>query len=258
VSRLLRVDGDQVVIDTTLCRAVIFDMDGVVTDSVPVHRRAWQETFDAFLDEIGSDAARFSESDYLTHVDGKPRYDGVRDFLTSRGIDLPEGSPEDPPEAMTVCGVGNRKNERFLELLAQGGVEAYQSTLDLIEQLEQAGAGIALITSSRNAGAVLASAGVDQAHFDAIVDGNESARLGLPGKPDPAIFHEAARRLEVSPEMAVVVEDAMAGVAAGRSGGFGVIGIDRGENRLALLAEGADVVVADLSRVGLGARLADR
>jgi HAD superfamily hydrolase (TIGR01509 family) len=226
-------------------------MDGVVTDSVPAHRRAWQETFDAFLDEIGSDAARFEEADYLTHVDGKPRYDGVRDFLASRGIGLPEGSPEDSPHAMTVCEVGNRKNERFLELLAEGGVKAYQSTLDLIEGLRAAGVKVALITSSRNAGAVLTSAGVDQSIFDAVVDGNESARLGLPGKPDPAIFLEAASRLGVEPTDAVVVEDAISGVEAGRAGGFGgVIGVSRGGN-IRLDEAGADVEVEDLKEISV-------
>jgi len=227
-------------------------MDGVITDSVPVHRKAWQETFNSFLDEIGSDAPRFDETDYLTHVDGKPRYDGVRDFLTSREIELPEGTPEDPPDAMTVSGVGNRKNEVFLKALAEGGVEPYRSTLDVIDQLRAAGVGLALITSSRNAAAVLASAEVDPGIFGVVVDGNESARLGLPGKPDPAIFLEAASRLGVEPGAAVVVEDAVSGVAAGRTGGFGgVIGIDRGSNRDALEEAGADVVVADLLAVGL-------
>ena len=227
-------------------------MDGVITDSVPVHRKAWQETFNSFLDEIGSDAPRFDETDYLTHVDGKPRYDGVRDFLMSREIELPEGTPEDPPDAMTVSGVGNRKNEVFLKALAEGGVEPYRSTLDVIDQLRAAGVGLALITSSRNAAAVLASAEVDPGIFGVVVDGNESARLGLPGKPDPAIFLEAASRLGVEPGAAVVVEDAVSGVAAGRTGGFGgVIGIDRGSNRDALEEAGADVVVADLLAVGL-------
>jgi alpha,alpha-trehalase len=239
-----------VVIDTSLCRAVIFDMDGVVTDSVPAHRRAWQETFDAFLDEIDSDAPRFEESDYLTHVDGKPSYDGVRNFLASRGIELAFGSPEDSPDAMTVCGVGNRKNERFLELLAGGGVEAYQSTLDLIESVRAAGVKVALITSSRNAAAVLGSAGVDKSLFDAIVDGKESARLGLPGKPDPAIFLEASRRIEVSPEQVDVVEDAVSGVQAARACGFGgVIGLDRGGNRAPLDKAGADIVPNDLGQL---------
>jgi beta-phosphoglucomutase family hydrolase len=239
-----------VVIDTSLCKAVIFDMDGVVTDSVPAHRKAWQETFEAFLDEIGSDAPRFEESDYLTYVDGKPRYDGVRDFLASRGIELPDGTPEDSPEAMTVCGVGNRKNERFLELLAEGGVEAYQSTLDLIGRLRAAGVTVALITSSRNAAAVLGSAGVDMSLFDALVDGNECSRLALPGKPDLAIFLEAARRLGIEPQHAVVVEDAISGVAAGRSGGFGgVVGVDRAVNQRALEEAGAYIVVDDLSEL---------
>jgi alpha,alpha-trehalase len=250
VSRLLRVEGDKVVIDASLCRAVIFDMDGVVTDSVPAHRQAWQETFDAFLDEIGSETPRFEEADYLTYVDGKPRYDGVRDFLTSRDIVLPDGAPDDSPEAMTVCGVGNRKNQRFLELLIEGGVVAYQSTLALIEALREAGVGVALITSSRNAAAVLNSAGVDQALFDAIVEGNECSRLSLPGKPDPAIFLEAARRLDVSPKLAVVVEDAISGVEAGRAGGFGgIIGVDLGGNREALLEAGAQFAVEELREV---------
>ena len=241
------------IIDTGRCRAVIFDMDGVITVSVPVHRKAWKETFDSFLDETGSDAPRFDEgSDYLTHVDGKPRYDGVRDFLASRGIELPEGTPDDAPKEMTICGVGNRKNEMFLEALAEGGVEPYRSTLDLIDQLRGAGMGVALITSSRNAAAVLGSAGVDPAAFDALVDGNESARLGLSGKPDPAIFLEAASRIEVEPSASIVVEDAVSGVTAGRAGKFGgVIGVDRVDNREALEGAGSDVVVGDLGEVGL-------
>lgn len=228
-------------------------MDGVITDSVPAHKKAWKETFDSFLDQIGSDGPRFDEViDYLTHVDGKPRYDGVRDFLASRGIELPEGAPDDGPGARTVCGVGNRKNEAFLKALAEGGVEAYRSTLDLIDGLRAADVEVALITSSRNAAAVLGSAGVDLTTFDAVVDGNECARLGLPGKPDPAIFLEAASRLRVEPVAAVVVEDAVSGVAAGRAGGFGgLIGIDRGNNQDALEVAGADVVVGDLGQVSL-------
>jgi beta-phosphoglucomutase family hydrolase len=243
-----------VVIDSERCRAVIFDMDGVIIDSVPAHRTAWKETFDSFLDETGSDAPRFDEvDDYLTHVDGKPRYDGVRDFLASRGIELPEGTPNDPPDEMTVSGVGNRKNEMFLRALAEGGVESYRSTLELIDQLRAGGVAVALITSSRNASAVLASAGVDRSILDTVVDGNECLRLGLPGKPNPAIFLEAASRVGASPESAVVVEDAVSGVAAGRAGGFGgVIGIDRGSNREALEAAGADVVVEDLGEVEVG------
>ena len=254
LSPLLRVEEGKVVIDTGRCRAVIFDMDGVITDSVPVHRRAWKETFDSILDEIGSGAPPFDElTDYLTHVDGKPRYDGVRDFLASRGIDLPEGTPDDAADQQTVSGVGNRKNEMFLEALAEGGVDPFRSTLALIDQLRTAGVAVALITSSRNAAAVLASADVDPAIFEALVDGNESARLALPGKPDPAIFLEAASRLGVEPATAVVVEDAVSGVEAGRAGGFGgVIGIDRGDNRKGLEEAGADVVVEDLGEVVVG------
>jgi alpha,alpha-trehalase len=253
LSRLLRTEVDKVVIDTSLCRAVIFDIDGVVTDSVPAHRQAWQEAIDAFLDETGSDTPRFAETDYLTHVDGKPRYDGVRDFLGSRDIVLPDGTPGDSPEAMTVCGLGNRKNQRFLELPSEGGVEAYQSTIDLIGSLRAGGVGLALITSSRNAAAVLGLAGVDQTLFDAIVDGNECSRLGLAGKPDPAIFIEAARRLDVEPANAVVVEDAISGVEAGRAGEFGgVLGVDRAENRLGLVQARADGVIDDLNLAVVG------
>jgi HAD superfamily hydrolase (TIGR01509 family) len=165
---------------------------------------------------------------------------------------MPEVTPEDPPEEMTVSGVGNRKNEAFLKALAAGGVEAYLSTIDLIDQLRAAGVGVALITSSRNATAVLGSAGVDPTIFGALVDGNECALLSLPGKPDPAIFLEAASRSGVEPAGPVVVEDAVSGVAAGRKGGFGgVIGIDRGENRAGLDEAGADVVVEDLSEVSV-------
>jgi alpha,alpha-trehalase len=156
---------------------------------------------------------------------------------------------------MTVCGVGNRKNERFLELLAEGGVEAYQSTLDLIAGLRVAGVKVALITSSRNAAAVLASAEVDESLFDAIVDGNESARLGLPGKPSPGIFLEAASRLGVEPSAAVVVEDALAGVEAARAGRFGgVIGVDRGGNNDGLHEASAGLTIAGLRQVKVAGR----
>jgi alpha,alpha-trehalase len=163
---------------------------------------------------------------------------------------MPFGSAEDPPDEATVCGVGNRKNERFLVLLAKGGLEAYQSTLDLIERLRAAGVAVALITSSRNSAAVLSSAGVDESLFDAIVDGNECSRLNLPGKPDPAVFLEAVRRLDVEPSDAVVVEDAVAGVEAGKAGGFGgVIGVDRSGSAFVVKKTGADVGVEDLDNI---------
>jgi beta-phosphoglucomutase family hydrolase len=254
---VLSVEAGSVVLDTGSCLAVIFDMDGVVTDSATAHRGAWKRTFDSFLDERflagGERMGEFEEADYLTYVDGKPRYDGVRSFLGSRGIVLPEGTPEDSPETQTVCGLGNRKNQAFLQTVVETGIEPYRSTLDLIDRLRARGVGVALITSSRNAVPVLEAAGIDPAGFDQVVDGAEAARLRLPGKPDPAIFLEAASRLGAEPERCVVVEDAVSGVAAGRAGGFGgVIGVDRGANRAALDTAGADVVVDDLADLTLG------
>jgi HAD superfamily hydrolase (TIGR01509 family) len=247
---LVRIEAGRVVLATEVCRAVIFDMDGVVTDSVPAHRRAWKQTFDSFLRRVG-DPVEFDEvADYLTFVDGKPRYDGVRSFLDSRGVVLPEGAPDDPPGAETVCGLGNQKNQQFLQTMAECGIDAYRSTLDLIDLLHSNGVGVALITSSRNSGQVLAAAGVDPGIFGHVVDGNESARIGLPGKPHPAIFLEAAARLGEEARACVVVEDAVSGVMAGRAGDFGaVIGVDRGDSADVLTAAGADVVVADLDEV---------
>ena len=254
---MLSVEAGKVVLDTGSCLAVIFDMDGVVTDSASAHRRAWKRTFDSFLDERylagGERLQEFEEDDYLTYVDGKPRYDGVRSFLASRAIELPEGTPEDLPDVETVCGLGNRKNQAFLQTVAENGIDAYRSTLDLIDRLHTRGVGVALISSSRNAASVLEAAGIDPGIFDDVVDGIESARLGLTGKPDPAIFLEAASRLGASAEGCVVVEDAVSGVEAGRAGEFGgVIGVDRGNNREALRVAGADVVVEDLVEVTLG------
>lgn len=238
------------VIDAKTCRAVVFDMDGVVTDTVPAHRRAWKETFDSFLRSAGDPVEFDAVSDYLTYVDGKPRYDGVRSFLESRGVRLPEGSPDDPPDVETVSGLGNRKNEVFLWTVAEGGIDSYETTLDLIDRLHTLDIGVALITSSRNAVPVLEAAGVDRDIFDQVVDGNESDRKGLPGKPHPAIFLEATARLGEEAQVCVVVEDAVSGVMAGKAGGFGgVIGIDRGDNFEALTAAGADAVVADLGEV---------
>lgn len=227
----------------------VFDMDGVVTDTAGLHERAWKATFDDLLHEhVGPDAPPFTEEDYVEHVDGIPRYDGVAAFLASRGIDLPRGEPSDPPEADTVCGVGNRKNRRFLDLLAEEGPERYPSTIELIEHLRARGKGVAVISASRNAHEVLEQAGVHR-WFQAFVTGKEARELGLPGKPAPDVFEEAARQLEVTPQQAVVYEDARSGVEAGRAGGFGmVVGIDRrGSGELA--ERGADVVVEDLDEL---------
>jgi alpha,alpha-trehalase len=235
--------------------AVIFDLDGVVTRTADVHAAAWKRLFDDFLRERarreGVEFTPFSEQDYLDYVDGKPRSSGIESFLQARGIELPRGSPEDDRDAKTVCGLGNRKNEYFRQHLDLHGVEAYQSTLSLIDQLRSEGFKVAVISASRNCKAVLKAAGAEHL-FATRVDGQEAARLKLAGKPAPDVFLEAARRLQVPPERAVIVEDAQAGVEAGRSGGFGlVIGVNRSDQAAALCDAGADVVVDDLAEVTL-------
>jgi alpha,alpha-trehalase len=238
--------------------AVIFDLDGVVTQTARVHAAAWKTLFDTYLREHAARTATpfvpFDASDdYLLYVDGKPRADGVRSFLTARGIELPWGSPEDAGDVETVCGIGNRKNALFLAEVERHGVEPYASTVRLIRELRAAGIKTAVISSSKNCALVLEASGVT-GQFDAAVDGLESARLGIAGKPAPDIFLEAARRLGVSPARAAVVEDAISGAQAGRAGGFGcVLGIHRGPGPERLSAHGADVVVADLAQVGVGA-----
>lgn len=229
--------------------AVIFDMDGVITDTARSHAQSWATMFNEYLSTREETQRTFTEDDYLRYVDGKPRYDGVRSFLQSRGIDLPEGTPDDPPDAETVCGLGNRKNELFLEALQQSGADAYPSTQRVIDELRSRGVPVAVITSSRNADEVLGSAGVGDL-FDVKVDGNDSAQLGLAGKPEPDIFVEAARRLGVAPERTAVVEDAQAGVEAGCRGGFAlVVGVDRSGQAVDLRASGADIVVSDLGQL---------
>lgn len=244
---------DPVVIASDRFDAVIFDMDGVVTDTASLHARAWKQMFDDYLRrhaaELGTDFLEFRAEDYRRYVDGRPRYDGVAAFLASRGVDLPYGQPDDPPGHDTVCGLGNRKNELFWRLLDEHGPQRYESTVRLLHALRQHHIRTAVISSSRNAAAVLEAAGVREL-FDAEVDGTEAAALGLPGKPDPAVFREAARRLGTMPGRAVVVEDALAGVEAGRAGGFAlVIGVDRVGHPDELGDAGADVVVDDLAAV---------
>lgn len=236
--------------------AVIFDLDGVVTQTARVHAAAWKHLFDDFLRQHAAETVTpfrpFDEvGDYLTYVDGKPRYDGVQSFLASRGIHLPWGSPSDGAEARTVCGLGNRKNEMLREAIEIHGVQAYESTINLIRALRACGVRTAIISSSRNCALVLEAAGANGL-FDVAVDGIESARLSLRGKPAPDIFAEAARRLGVEPARAVVVEDAIAGVEAGRAGGFGcVIGVARSGDPARLAQAGAHAVVADLSEVSV-------
>lgn len=234
--------------------AVIFDMDGVVTETATVHAAAWKRLFDAYLEqraqETGAAFVPFDEeADYERYVDGKNRYDGVRSFLESRGIELPEGAPDDQPGTGTVCAMGNGKDDYFLAHVREQGVRPYDSTIRLIRDLRSRGVGIGLVSASRNAQEVLTSADALDL-FDQRVDGVVAAECGLRGKPDPATFLEAARRLGVEPARAAVVEDALSGVAAGRAGHFGlVVGVARGGQSQALRDAGADVVVADLAEL---------
>jgi beta-phosphoglucomutase family hydrolase len=228
--------------------AVLFDLDGVLTPTAEVHMRAWDQMFNAFLSARGEQRA-YTDADYFAHVDGKPRYDGVRDMLATRDIVLPEGSPDDPPDAETVSGLGNRKNAVFASLLETEGVQPYPGSVRLLDRLRERDVPQAVVSSSRNAPAVLEAAGLAD-RFDVVVDGAVAAAEGLTGKPAPDTFVAAARRLGVAPADAVVMEDAVSGVAAGRAGRFGlVVGVDRGVGEQALLDAGADVVVRDLAEL---------
>jgi alpha,alpha-trehalase len=236
-------------------KAVIFDLDGVVTDTAALHFVSWKKMFDVFLEQKGLEEEMvydpFEESDYLDHVDGKPRIDGVEDFLTSRKIRVPMGNPDDTPEKETIYGLGNRKNKIFTEMLTAGEVNVFSSTITLIKKLRQNKVKTAIISSSKNCRRVLDAAGISDL-FDVRVDGIDSEELGLKGKPEPDIFLQAAKELHVKPENAVVVEDAQSGVKAGQRGGFGcVIGVNRAGQAEALLRSGADTVVSDLADITL-------
>ncbi len=236
--------------------AVLFDLDGVLTSTAEQHFWAWKQTFDEFLRDRANRADRFDErfepfqrDDYNRHVDGVPRYDGVRNFLASRGVHLEEGAPSDSPEAETVHGLGNRKNDRVNQIIQEQGVEAYEGSVALLHELRRRGIKTAVVSSSQNALTVLEAADIEHL-FDARVDGEVAAELGLPGKPAPDTFLAAAHRLAVPPGRAVVIEDALSGVAAGRAGGFGlVVGVDRVGQAQPLRDHGADVVVSDLSEL---------
>lgn len=219
-------------------RAVLLDLDGVITPTASVHEVAWAELFAPW---------GFTSEDYLTYVDGKPRYDGVRSFLTSRGVELPAGTPDDPPGGGTVAAMGNRKDALFRELLERDGVAPYPGTMAVLEELDRHGIAQAVVSSSRNARPVLEAAGLGD-RFEHVVDGVTIVEEGITGKPAPDMFLRAAELVGVAPTDAVVVEDATSGVAAGAAGGFGlVLGVDRGGNRDALLAAGAHLVVDDLA-----------
>ncbi|WP_369251604.1 HAD family hydrolase [Streptomyces sp. R41] len=233
-------------------QACLFDLDGVITKTAVVHAAAWKRTFDDFLRQRdGDDFRPFDDAaDYDEYVDGRPRADGVRTFLASRGIELPEGTPDDPPDRTTVQGLGNRKNDLLLELIRSDGVEAYDSTLRYVEAVRASGLRTAVVSSSTNCRDILRSVGAESL-FDVTIDGVVAAERRLPGKPHPDTFLAAARDLGVEASEAAVFEDALAGMDAGRSGHFGyVVGVDRVGQGAALRAHGADIVVRDLAELG--------
>ncbi len=231
--------------------AVLLDLDGVVTDTANLHAACWKQMFDEYLLKratMPGEALRLFDldTDYRVYIDGKPRFDGVRDFLASRKIRLPEGSSEDLPQTESVCGLGNRKNELVKKMIQEGGVEAYDGSIRLIHQLHRDQFKIAVVTSSQNCAAVLRSAKLDT-FFDVRVDGNTIQAEGLPGKPAPDTFLAAAKLLGVEPKRAVVIEDAISGVEAGCRGNFAlVIGVARKRNSEELKRHGAHLVVEDL------------
>ncbi|HEY6531013.1 MAG TPA: beta-phosphoglucomutase family hydrolase [Acidimicrobiales bacterium] len=242
-------------IDRSGFAAVLFDLDGVLTETATVHAAAWKEMFDAFLrswaDAHSVEFVAFDvATDYPRYVDGKPRYEGVRSFLASRGIELPEGASDDPADAETVCGLGNRKNDLVQTILETKGVTPYPGSVRLLRHVrDDLGLKTAVVSSSKNCKAVIEAAGIADC-FDERVDGWDVEEGGIPGKPAPDTFLEAARRLGVDPTKGVVFEDALAGVQAGHAGGFGlVIGVDRAHQADALREHGADVVVDDLAEL---------
>ncbi|WP_129668086.1 HAD family hydrolase [Phytoactinopolyspora endophytica] len=239
-------------------RACLFDLDGVLTPTAKVHKAAWEETFNAFLrrraEETGEQFVPFdSGREYNVYVDGKARADGVRSFLGSRGITLPEGDPDDPDSADTVNGVGNRKNTMLLAVLRERGVDPYEGSVAYLRAVERAGVRRAVVSASANCAEVVKAAGIDQ-FLEARVDGVVARREGLRGKPHPDTFLAAADKLGVQPGDAAVFEDALAGVEAGREGGFGlVVGVDRVGQSESLHEHGAHIVVRDLAELLDGA-----
>jgi beta-phosphoglucomutase family hydrolase len=234
-------------------RACLFDLDGVLTQTAKVHAAAWKEMFDGYLRERAARSGKFVPfdpvMDYDDYVDGKPRYDGVRSFLSARGIALPEGEETDPPDAETVAGLGNRKNEIVLRMIRHDGVEAYEGSVRYVRAAREAGLARAVVSSSSNCREVLVAAGIDDL-FEQRIDGVVAEREHLKGKPAPDTFVAGARALGVVPKQAAVFEDALAGVAAGRAGGFAyVVGVDRVGQAGALREHGADVVVSDLTEL---------
>ena len=235
-------------------RGCLFDLDGVLTKTAKVHDAAWKQTFDDFLRERADQAGQLFTpfdpvKDYDEYVNGKPRADGTRSFLASRGIGLPEGSPDDPPDAQTVHGLGNRKNVLLLEMIRTSGVEPYEGSVRYVRAVRDAGLRRAVVSSSANCHDVLVAAGIEDL-FEARIDGVAAAQEYLRGKPAPDTFLAGAGALGLEPAAATVFEDALAGVTAGRAGGFGfVVGVDRVGQAEALHAHGADIVVTDLAEL---------
>lgn len=240
--------------DITTFEATIFDMDGVITQTAKVHARAWKQMFDEYLKKrSASEEKHYApfdiETDYPEYIDGIPRYDGVENFLKSRGVSLAEGDPGDPPDRETICGLGNRKNELFREKLRDIGVEVYEDTLNKIKEWKAHGLGMAVISSSKNCKHVLETAKILHL-FDVRVDGTISAKKDIEGKPAPDIFLEAARELSVEPDNCVVFEDAISGVKAGKAGGFGLtVGVARNIEEEELLKNGADIVISSFTEL---------
>ena len=233
--------------------ACVFDLDGVLTETASVHAEAWKRMFDDFLrqhsERVGEPFRPFEANDYTTYVDGKLRQDGVRSFLSARGIELPEGTPDDAPAAETVHGLGNRKNELVVGLIRQNGVDVYDGSIRFVTAVRDVGLRRAVVSASRNTREVLRVAGIEGL-FETVVDGVVAAERGLRGKPAADTFLVASEALGVKPASTAVFEDALSGVDAGRAGGFGyVVGVDRANQADALRARGADIVVTDLAEL---------
>lgn len=234
--------------DLTACDAVLFDLDGVITPTAEVHMRAWRAMFERLFADWDIEPP-YTDSDYFDHLDGKKRYDGVAAVLRSRDIEIPWGHPSDPPDADTVCGVGNRKNEVFSRVLREEGIRPYPGSIALLDALAAAGTPVAIVSSSKNAREVLTAAGVID-RFPVIMDGLIAEAEHLPSKPAPDVFLEAARLCGVEPARAAAVEDAISGVQSAAAGGFGVIvGVDRGAGAEPLAQAGATIVVSDLAEL---------
>ena len=237
-------------------KAIITDLDGVITSTARQHEKAWRKTFNDYNERRKKEGKKeflpFSEKDYARHIDGIPRYDGVNNFLVSRGLELPYGTPEDAAGSQTVCGLGNLKNQNFRKVIDEEGVDIYEKNVQQLRDWKKQGLKIGLISSSRNCREILKIAGLENGLFDTVVDGITSAERNIPGKPAPDIFLEAAKELGVKPELAMIIEDAQAGVEAGRKGNFRlVIGIENASSKEELLEHGAHLAVKNLQELDL-------